>query len=111
MYAGLPPDKQLRVFSRAAGNTRKVIVSTNIAETSITIDDIVYVVDSGFVKVFFCEFLSASHGDSNFVVDSCVQSKYRLGSPSYHPYFSFFRRSKKRKSRTCKTRKRVPVVH
>jgi HrpA-like RNA helicase len=40
-------------FQPAAKNTRKVIVATNIAETSITIDGIIYVVDSGFAKVRF----------------------------------------------------------
>jgi ATP-dependent RNA helicase DDX35 len=51
LYAGLPSDQQLYVFERAPENTRKVIVSTNIAEASVTIDGIVFVVDSGFVKL------------------------------------------------------------
>jgi len=51
LYAGLPSDQQLAVFEPAPENSRKVIVSTNVAEASVTIDGIVYVVDSGFVKV------------------------------------------------------------
>lgn len=38
MYAGLPTEMQMRVFQPTPPGTRKVIVSTNIAETSITID-------------------------------------------------------------------------
>lgn len=51
LYSGLTHNQQLEVFRRATHNTRKVIVSTNIAETSVTIRDIVYVIDSGFVKI------------------------------------------------------------
>lgn len=51
LYAGLTSEEQLYVFEPAPGNTRKVIVSTNIAEASVTIDGIVYVIDSGFVKL------------------------------------------------------------
>jgi hypothetical protein len=49
-YASLPQQAQLKVFQDGKG-ARKVIVATTIAETSITIDGIVYVVDPGFVKV------------------------------------------------------------
>ena len=51
LYAGLTTEQQLYVFEPAPENTRKIIVSTNIAEASVTIDGIVYVVDCGFVKL------------------------------------------------------------
>lgn len=51
LYAGLPTDQQMYVFEPAADSTRKVIVSTNIAEASVTIEGIIYVIDSGFVKL------------------------------------------------------------
>ncbi|XP_061658731.1 ATP-dependent RNA helicase DHX33 [Syngnathoides biaculeatus] len=50
LYASLPPTQQLRVFQAAPKGSRKVILSTNIAETSVTISGIVYVIDTGMVK-------------------------------------------------------------
>lgn len=50
LYASQPPVVQLRVFSPVPKGTRKVIVATNVAETSLTIKGIKYVVDSGMVK-------------------------------------------------------------
>ncbi|CAI0381070.1 unnamed protein product [Linum tenue] len=41
---------QVKVFSPAPPNCRRFIVATNIAETSLTVDGVVYVVDSGYVK-------------------------------------------------------------
>lgn len=51
LYAALPPEIQMQAFEKAPGGVRKVVVATNIAETSITIDGIKYVIDCGYVKV------------------------------------------------------------
>ena len=51
MYSQLPSDLQARIFEKSQEGVRKVIVSTNIAETSLTVDGILYVVDSGYFKL------------------------------------------------------------
>ncbi|KAG7553604.1 hypothetical protein FFLO_02959 [Filobasidium floriforme] len=51
LHAGLPTEDQQVVFEPAGRDTRKVIVATNIAEASVTIEGIVYVVDCGHVKI------------------------------------------------------------
>jgi HrpA-like RNA helicase len=51
MYSTLNPDQQLRAFEPTPPGCRKVVVATNIAETSITLSGIKYVVDSGLAKV------------------------------------------------------------
>ncbi|KAL0248120.1 hypothetical protein GEMRC1_003356 [Eukaryota sp. GEM-RC1] len=53
LYAALPFSAQQRVFEPGPRNGRKVVISTNIAETSITIEGVVYVVDPGFCKQKF----------------------------------------------------------
>ena len=50
VYGALPSEMQSKIFDPAPPGTRKVVVATNIAETSLTIDGIYYVVDPGFVK-------------------------------------------------------------
>ncbi|XP_059316444.1 probable pre-mRNA-splicing factor ATP-dependent RNA helicase DEAH4 isoform X1 [Lycium ferocissimum] len=50
LHGSLPPEMQVRVFSPPPPNCRRFIVSTNIAETSLTVDGVVYVIDSGYVK-------------------------------------------------------------
>ncbi|BFZ58410.1 DEAH-box ATP-dependent RNA helicase prp22 [Savitreella phatthalungensis] len=50
IYASLPPEQQARVFEPTPPGSRKIVLATNIAETSITIDGIYFVVDPGFVK-------------------------------------------------------------
>ncbi|KAI8752908.1 ATP-dependent RNA helicase DHX33 [Biomphalaria glabrata] len=50
LYAALPSQTQIKVFAKTPPGHRKVVVATNIAETSITIHGIKYVIDSGMVK-------------------------------------------------------------
>ncbi|XP_020106356.1 probable pre-mRNA-splicing factor ATP-dependent RNA helicase DEAH4 [Ananas comosus] len=50
LHGSLPPEMQVRVFAQAPSNCRRFIVATNIAETSLTVDGVVYVIDSGYVK-------------------------------------------------------------
>ena len=50
IYANLPSDLQAKIFEPTPPGARKVVLATNIAETSLTIDGIVYVIDPGFVK-------------------------------------------------------------
>ncbi|CAG5027656.1 unnamed protein product [Parnassius apollo] len=51
MYGSLPYYKQIKVFQMGERNVRKVILATNIAETSVTVAGIVYVIDCGFHKL------------------------------------------------------------
>ena len=51
IYSQMPADLQAKIFDRAPPGVRKVIVATNIAETSLTVDGIMYVVDAGFSKL------------------------------------------------------------
>ena len=50
IYANLPSDMQAKVFEQTPPGARKVVLATNIAETSLTIDNIIYVIDPGFSK-------------------------------------------------------------
>jgi ATP-dependent RNA helicase DHX33 len=50
LYAGLPQHQQNRIFIPAPPATRKVVLATNIAETSITIPGIRFVIDTGVAK-------------------------------------------------------------
>lgn len=50
VYSALPSEMQSRIFEPAPIGTRKCVVATNIAEASLTIDGIYYVVDPGFAK-------------------------------------------------------------
>ncbi|KDQ12317.1 hypothetical protein BOTBODRAFT_56880 [Botryobasidium botryosum FD-172 SS1] len=51
LHAGLPTEEQLHVFEPAERGTRKVVISTNIAEASVTIEGVKFVIDCGFVKI------------------------------------------------------------
>nr|XP_061828730.1 probable ATP-dependent RNA helicase DHX40 [Nerophis lumbriciformis] len=50
LYGSMPTDQQRQIFQPPPPGIRKCVVATNIAATSLTIDGIKYIIDSGFVK-------------------------------------------------------------
>ncbi len=52
LHSSVSPGDQRQAFKRPPEGVRKIVIATNIAETSLTIEDVVYVVDCGKLKVF-----------------------------------------------------------
>ena len=71
IYANLPSELQSKIFEPTPAGARKVVLATNIAETSLTIDGIVYVIDPGFVKE---NVYNARTGMESLVVTPCSRA-------------------------------------
>lgn len=71
IYANLPSDLQSKIFEPTPDGARKVVLATNIAETSLTIDGITYVIDPGYVKE---NVYNPATGMSNLVVVPCSRA-------------------------------------
>lgn len=71
IYANLPSELQAKIFEPTPEGARKVVLATNIAETSLTIDGIVYVIDPGYVKE---NVYNPATGMSNLVVVPCSRA-------------------------------------
>ena len=81
LYGRLGKEEQERVFQSAPKGKRKVVVSTNIAETSVTIDGIATVIDSGFSKLnhYNPRTFTSSLIEGPISKASCNQRKGRAG--------------------------------
>ncbi|KAK5640184.1 hypothetical protein RI129_010995 [Pyrocoelia pectoralis] len=78
MYGSLPYHEQMNVFKRTPDGFRKVIIATNVAETSVTIPNIVHVIDCGFVKMKW--FNGQTHTDSLMIMPvSKASAQQRAG--------------------------------
>ncbi len=81
LYARLGKDEQEKVFEPAPEGKIKVVISTNIAETSVTIDGITVVIDSGLAKINYYNprTFTASLIETPISKASCNQRKGRAG--------------------------------
>jgi len=81
LYGRLSKDEQERVFKSPPFGKKKIVIATNIAETSITINDIAVVIDSGLSKLnFYNPFTyTASLDESPVSKASCNQRRGRAG--------------------------------
>ena len=71
IYANLPSEQQAKIFEKTPKGARKVVLATNIAETSLTIDGITYVIDTGFNKQ---KSFDAKYGMESLVVTPVSQA-------------------------------------
>lgn len=81
LYGRLSKDEQEYVFVPTPENKTKVVVSTNIAETSVTIDGVTSVIDSGLAKINFYNprTFTSSLIETSISKASCNQRKGRAG--------------------------------
>ncbi len=81
LYGRLAKDEQERVFDKAPFGKKKVVISTNIAETSVTIQGITSVIDSGLAKLNFYspKTFTSSLNECAVSKASCNQRKGRAG--------------------------------
>jgi HrpA-like RNA helicase len=88
IYAALPPEEQAAAFQPAPVGTRKVVLATNIAETSVTVPGVRYVVDSGMVKA---RAYSATRGMESLQVCFCFHLLYcKIPLPVAYTDFALF---------------------
>ncbi|KAJ3413929.1 ATPdependent RNA helicase [Chytridiales sp. JEL 0842] len=92
LHANLSNREQSAVFKRPRRGFRKVIVSTNVAETSITIDDCVFVIDCGRVKEMRFEHSTLCLMETLASRASCKQRRGRAGRVRPGKCFKLFSR-------------------
>lgn len=133
IYANLPSDMQAKIFEPAPKNARKVILATNIAETSLTLDGVTFVIDPGNIELrilYLTEFYPNSrisilcHHCLGFVKQNNFSSRTGMESLMVVPIskasgmysgithtqwgingvLGFFSKSARRSCRTCRSR-------
>lgn len=80
LHSLMTPEQQHEAFERPPAGMRKIVLSTNIAEASVTIDDIVYVIDTGVRKERSYDPTSGSSLDTKMVSKAnAIQRRGRAG--------------------------------
>ncbi|XP_044262840.1 3'-5' RNA helicase YTHDC2-like [Tribolium madens] len=96
LHGSMNIKEQHEVFKPFPDNVRKIILSTNIAETSLTIDDVVYVVDCGKAKVQTYDSCSGlSSLQTQWISKACVKQRAgRAGRTQSGVCFHLFSRTR-----------------
>ena len=94
LYGRLQKEVQEQVFLPAAKGKKKVVISTNIAETSVTIGDVTYVIDTGLCKLNYYNprNYTSSLIESSVSKASCNQRKGRAGRTQPGTCYRLFNR-------------------
>jgi pre-mRNA-splicing factor ATP-dependent RNA helicase DHX16 len=71
IYSNMPSEMQAQIFFPTPKDCRKIVLATNIAETSITIDGISFVIDPGFVKQ---KSFNAKTGMESLIISPCSRA-------------------------------------
>ncbi|KAI9165491.1 hypothetical protein LWI28_015038 [Acer negundo] len=95
IYANLPAQLQTKIFDPVPDGARKVVLATNITKTSLTIDGIKYIIDSGFAKVK--SYIPRTGMESLLVNSICKASALQRAGPAgrtgsgkcFHLYTSY----------------------
>lgn len=95
LYGRLPKEEQEKVFNNAPFGKKKVVISTNIAETSVTIDGITTVIDCGLAKLNFYnpKTFTSSLIETPVSKASCNQRRGRAGRTCAGTCYRLYRRS------------------
>jgi len=90
LYGDMPVEEQEKIFY--PGIQRRVIIATNIAETSVTVPRIRYVIDSGLIKVlrYYPEKRYAALVTEKHSRAGCIQRKGRAGRLAPGEYYALF---------------------
>jgi len=96
LHSSMSPEDQRLIFYPTPPNVRKVVIATNIAESSVTIDDIVYVIDSGRakIKMFDVHKNMATLSPHWISKANCIQRKGRAGRLREGKVYKIFSRSR-----------------
>ncbi|XP_050084440.1 ATP-dependent DNA/RNA helicase DHX36-like isoform X3 [Anopheles aquasalis] len=96
LHSKIPTTEQTAVFDRPSAGTRKIILATNIAETSITIDDVVYVVNAGRHKLNMYENGVSALRDEWISLSNEIQRKGRAGRVQEGVCYHLYSRGRRR---------------
>ena len=82
LYAALPLEQQQEVLAPSRNKTRRIVLATNIAETSLTVEGVKFVVDSGLAKLRYLEGSMETLRESSISRAQALQRSGRAGRVS-----------------------------